>query len=101
MTSNMNETILAGEAVVHIPLPELHPFPNHPFKVRDDDAMTETVESVMEYGILTPAIVRPRQEGGYEIIAGHRRRRAGELAGLSTLPAIVRPISKTGNLLYR
>ena len=92
MTSNMNETILAGDAVVHIPLPELHPFPNHPFKVRDDDAMTETVESVMEYGILTPAIVRPRQEGGYEIIAGHRRRRAGELAGLSTLPAIVRDL---------
>ena len=92
MTSNMNETILAGEAVIHIPLSELHPFPNHPFKVRDDDAMTETVESVMEYGILTPAIVRPRQEGGYEIIAGHRRRRAGELAGLPTLPAIVRDL---------
>ena len=92
MTSSMNETIQAGEAVIHIPLSELHPFPNHPFKVRDDDAMTETVESVMEYGILTPAIVRPRQEGGYEIIAGHRRRRAGELAGLSTLPAIVRDL---------
>lgn len=59
MNSDMNETILAGEAVVHIPLSELHPFPNHPFKVRDD-AMTETMESVMEYSILTPAIVRPR-----------------------------------------
>ena len=79
-----------GEVVVSIPLTELHPFPNHPFKVRDDDAMKETTESVKEYGVLTPAIVRPREEGGYEIVAGHRRKHACELAGLAALPALVR-----------
>ena len=79
-----------GEMVVPIPLTELHPFPNHPFKVRDDEAMKETTESVKEYGVLTPAIVRPREEGGYEIVAGHRRKRACELAGLTALPALVR-----------
>lgn len=79
-----------GEVVVPIPLAELHPFPNHPFKVRDDDAMKETTESVKEYGVLTPAIVRPREAGGYEIVAGHRRRHACELAGLTELPALVR-----------
>ena len=79
-----------GEVVVSIPLTELHPFPNHPFKVRDDDAMKETTESVKEYGVLTPAIVRPREAGGYEIVAGHRRRHACELAGLTELPALVR-----------
>ena len=79
-----------GEVVVSIPLAELHPFPNHPFKVRDDDAMKETTESVKEYGVLTPAIVRPREAGGYEIVAGHRRKHACELAGLAALPALVR-----------
>ena len=79
-----------GEVVVSIPLTELHPFPNHPFKVRDDDAMKETTESVKEYGVLTPAIVRPREKGGYEIVAGHRRKHACELAGLTALPALVR-----------
>ena len=79
-----------GEMVVPIPLTELHPFPNHPFKVRDDDAMKETTESVKEYGVLTPAIVRPREKGGYEIVAGHRRKHACELAGLTALPALVR-----------
>lgn len=79
-----------GEVVVSIPLAELYPFPNHPFKVRDDDAMKETTESVKEYGVLTPAIVRPREAGGYEIIAGHRRKHACELAGLAALPALVR-----------
>ena len=79
-----------GEMVVPIPLTELHPFPNHPFKVRDDEAMKETTESVKEYGVLTPAIVRPREAGGYEIVAGHRRKRACELAGLTALPALVR-----------
>ena len=79
-----------GEVVVSIPLTELHPFPNHPFKVRDDDAMKETTESVKDYGVLTPAIVRPREKGGYEIVAGHRRKRACELAGLTALPALVR-----------
>ena len=61
------------EKVVEIALSELHPFPNHPFQVRDDDSMKEAVESVKEYGVLTPAIVRPREEGGFEIVAGHRR----------------------------
>lgn len=82
------------EKVVEIALSELHPFPNHPFQVRDDDSMREAVESVKEYGILTPAIVRPREEGGYEIVAGHRRKYACELAGLTTMPAIVRDIDR-------
>ena len=82
------------EKVVEIALSELHPFPNHPFQVRDDDSMKEAVESVKEYGILTPAIVRPREEGGYEIVAGHRRKHACELAGLETMPAIVRDIDR-------
>lgn len=79
-----------NEIVVQIPLSELHPFPNHPFKVRDDEAMQETAESVKSYGVLVPAIVRPREDGGYEIVAGHRRKYACELAGLSTMPALVR-----------
>ena len=82
------------EKVVEIALSELHPFPNHPFQVRDDDSMREAVESVKEYGILTPAIVRPREEGGYEIVAGHRRKHACELAGLTTMPAIIRDIDR-------
>ena len=77
-----------------IPLSELHPFPDHPFAVRDDDAMRETVESVKNYGVLVPAIVRPRKEGGYEIVAGHRRKRACELAGIGELLAIVRDLDK-------
>ena len=81
-----------GETVIQIPLSELHPFPNHPFKVRDDDAMRGMMESVREYGVLTPAIVRPRSAGGYEIISGHRRKHASEAAGLEVLPAIVRDI---------
>ena len=76
--------------VVSIPLTELHPSPNHPFKVRDDDAMKETTESVKEYGVLTPAIVQPGEAGGYEIVAVHRCRHACELAGLAELPAPVR-----------
>ena len=82
------------EKVVEIALTELYPFPNHPFQVRDDDSMKEAVESVKEYGILTPAIVRPREEGGYELVAGHRRNHACELAGLTTMPAIVRDIDR-------
>lgn len=78
------------EKIAEIPLSELHLFPNHPFKVRDDEAMVETAESVREYGVLVPAIVRPREDGGYEIIAGHRRKRACELAGLDSMPVIVR-----------
>lgn len=79
-----------GEIIINLPLSELHPFPNHPFKVRDDDIMQETTESVKSYGVLVPAIARPREDGGYEIISGHRRKRACELAGLETMPVIVR-----------
>ncbi len=78
------------ERVQQIPLSELHPFEGHPFRVMDDEEMQKTVESVKEYGVLTPAIARPDPDGGYEIISGHRRMRAAELAGLKTLPVIVR-----------
>ena len=78
------------EVIVQVPLSKLHDFPNHPFKVRDDEAMQETTESIRQYGVLVPAIVRPREDGGYEIIAGHRRRHGSELAGLSAMPCIVR-----------
>lgn len=78
------------EKVMDIPLAELHPFPDHPFQVRDDDSMRDTVESVKEYGVLVPAIVRPRAGGGFELISGHRRKHACELAGLPTMPVIVR-----------
>ena len=82
------------EVIVHVPLSKLHDFPHHPFKVRDDEAMQETAESIRQYGVLVPAIVRPREDGGYEIIAGHRRRHACELAGLTTMPVIVRDIDR-------
>ena len=78
------------EVVVQIPLSELHPFPDHPFQVREDASMQETAESVKEYGVLVPAIVRPREDGGYEIVTGHRRKHGSELAGLQNLPCIVR-----------
>lgn len=78
------------DKITLLPLSKLHDFPNHPFKVRDDEAMQETTESIRQYGVLVPAIVRPREDGGYEIIAGHRRRRGSELAGLSAMPCIVR-----------
>jgi ParB family chromosome partitioning protein len=78
------------EKVMDMPLSELYPFPDHPFQVRDDDSMKETVKSIKEYGVLVPAIVRPRADGGYELISGHRRKHACELAGLSTMPVIVR-----------
>ena len=78
------------EVIVQVPLSKLHDFPNHPFKVRDDEAMQETAESIRQYGVLVPAIVRPREDGGYEIIAGHRRKHGSELAGLQNLPCIVR-----------
>ena len=80
------------EKVTNMPLSELHPFPDHPFQVRDDDSMKETVESIKEYGVLVPAIVRPRVEGGYELISGHRRKHACELAGIPTMPVIVRDL---------
>ncbi len=78
------------EQIQQIPIAELHPFKNHPFKVLDDEAMQRTVESVAQFGVLAPLVVRPREEGGYEIISGHRRQHAAELAGLKTLPVIVR-----------
>jgi ParB family chromosome partitioning protein len=78
------------EQVQQIPIGELFPFKNHPFKVLDDESMQRTVESVEQYGVLSPLIARPRPEGGYEIISGHRRQHAAELAGLETLPVIVR-----------
>ena len=80
------------EKVQNIPLGELHPFRNHPFKVKDDAAMQDTVESVREYGVLVPAIARPDPDGGYELIAGHRRHHASELAGKETMPVIVRDL---------
>ena len=82
------------DTIKEIPLGELHPFPDHPFGVRDDEAMAQTVESIKEYGVLVPAIARPREDGGYEIIAGHRRKHACEIAGLKTMPVIVRDIDR-------
>ena len=82
------------EVVVQIPLSELHPFPDHPFQVRDDDAMQETAESIKTYGVLVPALARPREDVGYELIAGHRRKHACELAGLTSMPVIVRNIDR-------
>lgn len=80
------------EKVIDIPLSELHPFHDHPFKVKDDDAMRDTVDSIKAYGVLVPAIARPDPNGGYELVAGHRRHHACELAGLETLPTIVRDL---------
>ena len=77
------------EKVQMIPLSELHPFRNHPFKVKDDEAMANTVDSVRQYGVLVPAIARPLESGGYELVSGHRRHRASELAGLTEMPVIV------------
>ena len=84
----------AREKIMEIPLSELFPFEDHPFSVRDDDAMKETVESVKEVGVVVPAIARPREGGGYELIAGHRRKRACELAGLDAMPVIVRDLDR-------
>ena len=80
------------EKIQEIPLSELHPFKNHPFKVKDDEAMMETADSIMQYGVLVPAIARPDPEGGYELVAGHRRHRASELAEKETMPVIVRDL---------
>ena len=80
------------ERVVELPLAELHPFRNHPFKVLDDDKMQDTAQSIREHGVLVPAIVRPLEEGGYEIVAGHRRHHASQIAGLDTMPAIIRDL---------
>lgn len=88
------------ERVQIISLSELHPFPDHPFGIRDDDSMKETLESVRERGVLTPAIARPRKEGGYELIAGHRRKYACEQAGLDTMPVIVRDLDDDTAIIF-
>ncbi len=88
------------EHVQMIPLSELHPFEGHPFRVVDDEEMQKTVESVKQYGVLTPAIARPDPDGGYEIISGHRRLRASELAGLETLPVIVREMDDDTAIIF-
>ena len=80
------------ERVVELPLAELHPFRNHPFKVLDDEKMADTAQSIREHGVLVPAIVRPREEGGYEIVSGHRRHHASQIAGLDKMPAIIRDL---------
>ena len=87
------------EQVQQIPIDELHPFTNHPFKVLDDESMQRTVESVEQYGVLSPLIARPRPEGGYEIISGHRRQHAAQLAGLDALPVIVRQMDDDAAVL--
>ena len=87
------------EQIQQIPLAELHPFTNHPFKVLDDESMQRTVKSVEQYGVLSPLIARPHPEGGYEIISGHRRQHAAQLAGLETLPVIVRNMDDNAAVL--
>lgn len=88
------------ERVQQIPLAELYPFPDHPFSVRDDDSMKETVESIKDRGVLQPAIARPREGGGYELVSGHRRKRACELAGLDTMPVIVRDLDRDTAIIF-
>ena len=88
------------EYITNIPVEKLRPFPNHPFQVRDDDSMKETVESIKTYGVLQPAIVRPSEDGNYEILSGHRRKRACELAGRKTIPAIVRELDDDAAIIF-
>ena len=90
MTNKIDSAPVSG--LVAISVSDLHPFARHPYKVRDDDAMSDMAESVKQYGVLSPAIARPVAEGGYELISGHRRKRACELAGLETMPVIVREL---------
>ena len=92
MLKKKPETAAQGEQIQQVPVAELHPFKDHPFKVLDDEAMMKTVESMARFGVLNPLIVRPRAEGGYEIISGHRRQHAAQLAGMKTLPVIVRQL---------
>ena len=88
------------EYVTNIPVEKLKPFPDHPFQVRDDDSMRETVESIKTYGVLQPAIVRPTKDGDYEILSGHRRKHACELAGRKTIPAIVRELDDDAAIIF-
>lgn len=99
-SSVQKEAAAQTERVQQILLTELHPFEGHPFRVVDDEEMQKTVESVKEYGVLTPAIARPDPDGGYEIISGHRRMRAAELAGLKTLPVIVRDMDDDTAIIF-
>ena len=99
-TTEESRTESQQEHVQMIPLEELHPFEGHPFRVVDDEEMQKTVESVKQYGVLTPAIARPDPDGGYEIISGHRRLRASELAGLETLPVIVREMDDDTAIIF-
>ena len=89
------------EQVQQIPIGELFPFKNHPFKVKDDDSMMETADSIRQYGVLVPAIARPSPEGGYELIAGHRRHRASELAEKETMPVIVKYLRLSWQALHK
>ena len=91
-SSEESRSGIRQERVQEIPLSQLHPFKDHPFRVVDDERMTETAESIKDYGVLVPAIARPMPDGGYELISGHRRKRACELAGLETMPVIVREL---------
>lgn len=91
-SSEESRTDANRERVVELPLAELHPFRNHPFKVLDDEKMADTAQSIREHGVLVPAIVRPREEGGYEIVSGHRRHHASQIAGLDKMPAIIRDL---------
>ena len=92
MLKKKPETAAQGEQIQQVSVAELHPFKDHPFKVLDDEAMLKTAESMAQFGVLMPLIVRPRAEGGYEIISGHRRQHAARLAGMKTLPVIVRQL---------
>ena len=87
------EPMQTAEQIVRIPLTELHPFPDHPYGIREDQAMQDTADSVKQNGVVVPAIVRPRAEGGYEIVAGHRRKLASEQAGFTDMPCIVRNLT--------
>lgn len=89
IAQNVDFKAVEGQ-IVEIPISELHTFENHPFRVIDDESMEEMVESIKEYGVLVPAIARPREEGGYELISGHGRKHASELAGKETMPVIIR-----------
>ena len=89
----------AAEEIIYLPLNELHPFPHHPFKVQDDEQMEKTAESIRQQGVLVPGIVRLRADGGYEIVSGHRRKRACELAGIDTMPVIVRNLDNDAAIL--
>ena len=100
MLKKKPETAAQGEQIQQVPVAELHPFKDHPFKVLDDEAMLKTVESMARFGVLNPLIVRPRAEGGYEIISGHRRQHAAQLAGLTTLPVIVRNMDDNQALIH-